>query len=426
MKQLMIDNQFLEHAPGCEFRMNKPEKMGPIIENTPAKFMHHAPYGTVMHHEGILKMWNDGVGGMRLYTSIDGIHWGFAGVTNFPKPSEGTVFKVDDAYDHELEYIYFQDKVGLFIVPLKDSLHADETPCLVARHECDTQNNMFWDRRINKWVVYLRGWVPHRDFPEIQERSYRSVIRLEFDDFSELKEIDSPIVDGRTQRAFYPQYTVMWPEQENEIDIYTNAVVQYQPDLYLAFPSIYKHLRYSADEEYDLLDVPNEGLVEIRFGHSRDGINWIFRDEPYVDLGIMGKDLDCCTSYMFVGMAETKNEIIQYYWSSALTHRKNTLYNAYDREYGHIHMVKQRKDGFAYITPTEGKGRIITKEFRGSGEVKLNIETTVSGWAKIKYKNDTWNKTIIGNFTDYIIPGYGDNIQLEIELKDAKLYSIEY
>ncbi len=420
----MIDNQFIESAPGCEFRMNKPEKLGPIKEDTPAKFMYHAPYGTVMHHDGIFKMWNDGVGGVSLYTSIDGIHWSFAGLTDFPSRSEGTVLADTKS---ELSYLYFQDKVGLFIVCLGDSLHTEEKPRFLTRHECDTQNNIFWDRRINKWVVYLRGWVPHRDFPDDQKKSYRAVIRLEFDNFDELKKIDSPIVDGRTQRAFYPEYTVMWPEQENEIDIYTNAVVQYQSDLYLAFPSIYKHLRYPTDEEYDLLDVPNEGLVEIRFGHSRDGINWIFQDEPYVDLGIMNKDLDCCTSYMFVGMAETKSEIIQYYWSSALTHRKNTLYNAYDREYGHIHMLKQRKDGFAYITPTEGKGRIITKEFNANGKIKLNIKTSVSGWAKIKINGSGMKlQPIVGNYLDYSIASASGPVQLEIELKDAKLYSIEY
>ena len=96
-----------------------------------------------MMHDGIFKMWSDGGSGICLYTSVDGIHWAFAGKTDFPWPGEGTVFT--DGDDECLGYLYFQDKNGLFLIWLNDSLHAYRSPARLTKHECDTQNNIIWD-----------------------------------------------------------------------------------------------------------------------------------------------------------------------------------------------------------------------------------------------------------------------------------------
>lgn len=142
---------------------------------------------TVLEDEGVYKMWYDAScwtgassptnpGRYQCYTtSRDGIHWekpmlgiaDFQGSTknNIVLPNTlGTVFIDPNATDgNRFKFAgwWHGKATGLWIFASSDGLHwkpyLDEP--VLSKGQFDTQNQAFWDTRINKYVAYIRRWV---------------------------------------------------------------------------------------------------------------------------------------------------------------------------------------------------------------------------------------------------------------------------
>lgn len=441
-KHLFIDKkEFIsEISDHIELKMNHPDKLGPISFNVASdKQFVVSPYGTVMNDTGSYRMWTGYGKDIVDYRSFDGLNW-----HGDYRPlfgiywSEGTIFKKPDGLEGSYGCLYFKENEGLQIMYSYKGLewkHHGEG--ILLHRECDTQNVAFWDTRLKKYVCYLRGWVPYV-FDNNPKKLLRAVVRYEVDNWKELKKYDLPnerISETVMRRVIDIDHTVFRPDCDDppDSDIYTNAVVQYQDDVYLAFPSIYRH--FQIEPGYDYREIPNEGILEIQMAVSRDGIRWNRFRQPYFPLGIVREDMDCSAVYMYTGMIQKETDILQYYWGSQNTHRDSMIYSRYDRKYGSLFVLRQRKDGFTYLF-SDRLGKIITKSFDFKNNIGINADVNATGYMKVAILNEakeplTSEFIMHGNHINYQpifepIPGAAQKgkIRLKIEFADARLYGI--
>src|SRR4029453_933870 len=117
-------------------------------------------------------------------------------------------------------------------------------PILTMKDQFDTQNQIFWEDRSEKYV----GFVP----PDLAKCRTPEVV------------FSSDSTD---------------PE---ESDHYTSCVMKYplSKDVYLMFPSAYLH-------DLEAKRNNDDGPMDIRGAGSRDGIHWLRQDRrPYVRRGL--------------------------------------------------------------------------------------------------------------------------------------------
>jgi hypothetical protein len=379
-KQLFIDRLLIAKSQHVTLTLNPPVKTGErnVVSDFPWEDFYVGGWATIIEDEGIYKMWYDAAswtkaggpldsGRFQCYaTSHDGIHWEkpILGLTKFAGSNQnnivisdttGTVFLDPNKSGGErFKYTgwwHEPDSPGLWLLSSPDGLHWKpyiDHPILT-KGQFDTQNQIFWDDRINKYVVYVRRWAP-----------LRKVGRSETSDLLHWPE---------------PEIVFSYDSQDPvESDHYNSDVIKYPfaPNVYLMFPSAYYHYPASA----------NDGPLDIQLATSRDGVHWQRLDRrPYVRLGPTGSD-DGGSIYMAVGMLQKGNEIWMYFTGFDFTH------GAYSRETKHkgvISRLVQRMDGFISADADFGGGELTTVPitFKGSHLV-LNLDTGALGSAQIE------------------------------------------
>lgn len=293
-------------------------------------------------------------------------------------------------------------------------------------HDNDTQDVIFWDDRIRRYVAYFRIWAP-----------MRKVGRIEFDDIKtgEFK------AEGKRSK----KYEVVFGSDERDpsnVDFYNPVVVKYEDaeDVYLMFPSAYYHYPEPPEGDY-----PNDGVLDIRFAVSRDGIKWTRLDRgPYIGLNPEGtwgsKQL-----YIGVGLVKSPNEheIWMYYAAYDVTHQWPLKYGRLE---GVITRARIRLDGFVAVQSDYTGGEFMTPPLRFEGRhLHLNVDTSAIGEIKVGILNERGTPIkgysvndcdkINGNYIDVVVSWRGKKdlsvltgkiVRLHFVMRDAKLYSFQF
>jgi hypothetical protein len=357
-KQLFIDEQLIAASNNVSLSMNPPLKTGEanLIAEHPWESFYAGGWNTVIEDEGIYKMWYDAAsisdalsarqrdGRFVCYaTSNDGINWQkpWLGLVEFEGSKDNNILMRDTtgavfldphkSGGERFKYVgwWFGDgngfnetRVWLFSSP--DGLRwkpFGDRPIMAAKGQYDTQNQIFWDEGIGKYVAYVRNNI--RREAQGERYTIRQTHRAE-----------------STNLAQWPQTSLVFSPDEDDpfvSDHYNICAFKYPyaPDVYLGFPSPYLHTNIANR---------NDGPLDIQLITSRDGISWNRLDRrPYVRLGV-DRSYDCGSMYMTVGMLPKGNEIWMYSTGYDFTHGDYDLKTT--RHKGVVSRLIQRLDGF--------------------------------------------------------------------------------
>jgi len=345
-RQVFINGRFFASSKNVELVVHPPRKTGErtLVTDQPWEGHGVGNYSTVMCADGVYHLWYPTRGGLCYARSKDGIKWEkpilglaeYKGSTNnnivvghgaggIKKcSSEGMVFYDPTApADQHFRYATrisdeLKDTIA-FSSP--DGIHWRMTHQKVLtftrpdkRQHLDSQNIIFWDDRIHKYVAYMRR---NQFKPGFRGRS---VARSESDHLGGFAEVqDAPIVLGPdSQDARLGGKPV--------VDYYTSGAMKYPyaQDAYFMFPQAYFCYPPGQLAEFPLSGgTPiNTGPIDTQFAASRDGIKWQrFDRRPFVSLGMKG-EFDSKAARVFSGLVPSvdRRELYLYYVGSDQLH----------------------------------------------------------------------------------------------------------
>jgi hypothetical protein len=431
-RQVFIDGRLLASSTNVELVVHSPRKTGEHNLVADRRWEGSGPgtYSTVMYVEGVYHLWYPSRGGICYARSQDGITWekpnlgltsykgtrknnivlghGASGIKKVS--SEGVVFYDPTApKDQRFRYATrisdeYKDTV-VFSSP--DGIHWRLTHKKVLtftrpdkRQHLDSQNIIFWDDRINKYVAYMRRNQFQPGFRG------RSIARSESDHLGGFSEVqDSPIVLG--------------PDSEDAslggrpvVDYYTSGAMKYPwaQDAYFMFPQAYFCYPPGELAEFPDRAPVNSGPLDTQFAASRDGIKWErFDREPFVRLGMKG-DFDSVTARVFAGLVPSVDgrEMYLYYNGSDMSHgwgrdarNKRLLKDAGLAPTLGVSIISRlalRRDGFISARAAYSGGEFTTPPMKFSGrELVLNVDTSATGMLRCELLDK--NKKPIKGYT---------------------------
>lgn len=435
-RQLLLDERFVQQNKGIEFRVHPPRKTGEIIIASEPTWP-LGGYHSAMYYAGTYHLWYT-AGSCILYArSKDGIHWEKPSL-NLAKgdPAKGIVaapnmviglgagdvttnthglmvFIDPHASDAEKFRLVcnpqgYNRMVQLFSSP--DGIHWKHTHRdlityrSVKPHHLDTQNVIFWDDRIGKYVAYVR-----RNLREKGAQG-RSVARAESPDLAHFPQVEDMPVVMRADKQHPGHFDPVRKRHIAVLDTYTNGTIKYPwaDDAYFMLPTEYYHYGGHLGEFRKEIPI-NAGSLDTRFAASRDGITWKRYDyRAFVGLGMKG-EFDSRRIYMVYGIVPARNEreLYMYYLGTSDTHgwnrddRNNRLLTAAGlapTQPSAISRVVLRRDGFVSVRAAYEGGEFTTPLLRFSGvKLLLNVDTGASGELRVEILDPAGKP----------IPGYG-------------------
>ena len=467
-RMLFFDRRDIESLDGVTLTMNPPVKRGPCLQVEKDWELKGARALCVVEWEGAYRFYyqislDEDIKCLAFAVSRDGIAWERPelGMVEFNgstannlvsiegcNQNEGCVFVDPIAPDDQRFKLvgHSQFEGGMYVMTSPDGLRFKRHPGNLLTFILDNHNTSFYDPRIGKYVIYSRGWDRDRPIPPMQ--GSRTVIRIETDDlFSRIAWDENapdpwPVSkkweglgheDMRRVNKELP--TVIGPDELDppEADIYQLAGVQYLPDAYLAFPSLYYHHPWAPE------GFINDGYLDLQFASSRDGINWSrdFRGS-YVRLDL--PDGPCTKMmHMLVGMVPHEHRISQYHLGGRRSHGEGRV--AADTKVERkppsigdpiVQRVEQRMDGFVSADSAYTGGTLVTKPFAvESDRLSVNIDTSASGDARAALLAEDGSEIpgyalgdsdrIQGNDTSYSLTWRGKSDLSELIGKRVKL-----
>ncbi len=430
-RQLFIDRLFFAESKNVELVVHPPRKTGEmsIRPEHPWERGGIGPYSSALFADGIYHMWyhamdteqwdtGHGRGSICYARSRDGIHWekpeaglieyqgerrnnivfghGASGVTL--GQDGGMVFLDPNApQDERLRMVArFGARGGpgdsMHIFSSGDGIHWRLThPSVVTarpqddRSHLDSQNVIFWDDRINKYVAYVR-----MNRPERRGRA-RSIARGESDRLGGFPDVwDMPLV-------LQPDKDDPMEDGLPVVDFYMSAAVKYpwSDRAYFMFPTAYYH--YGGGLPEFPREVPrNAGPLDSQFAASRDGIAWERYDRrPFVPLGIKG-EFDWASARVLWGLVPdvAGREMYLYYRASEWLHgwdrdkrNKELLTRAglgAERRIAVISRLVSRRDGFVSVRSAYTGGEFTTPPLRFTGRrLVVNVDTSATGMLQV-------------------------------------------
>ncbi|MSU37310.1 MAG: hypothetical protein EXS36_19880, partial [Pedosphaera sp.] len=377
-KQLFIDTKFVTNAHNISLEMNPPAKMGQIMAGIhPWETGWWNGSASILEYEGKFKLWyncSDPQSGLKqsylcYAESTDGLIWNrpqlglfeFQGsrannILMLVRRNGATVFidpKAPPAERYKLlakmnasAGLPGPEGDGMYIYHSPDGLRWKLHPLRVLPWTTDTTNQVFYDRRIDCYVGYIRLWDPLRKVGRIETENVMAP-------WPYRGEKVPPNVKPKTGYLTANEVPLAFGYDDRdpiESDHYTPAGFPYPfaDDAYFLFPSAYLHYSISLPKR-----IANDGPLDVQMAVSRDGVKFhrVAR-QPYIGLGIFGEP-DGGSLYMSLGFLRRGNEIYQYYTGYPFTHLDFKYLR--DRNVGALFAVKQRLDGFVSAdAPMEG------------------------------------------------------------------------
>ena len=467
-KQLFIDDLFIENSAGISLTVNRPVKDARpcLVPDRPWEAKTLNGFASVTHDGDSYRLWyvaladdskgaakgqkiplgEAGKGQYRNYSrlcyaeSTDGASWQKPelGLVIFRGSTRNNIVMTHDDAVGDLNPVYLDTNPDcpreqryktfwLRIVPVTgNELIVNVSPDghswqplsgEVSYGRTDTNNVLFWDDRIGRYVAMVRGLSG--------QSAWRVVSRCEFDDM----------------RDWGPSQVVLKADEHDapETDVYNSAAVKYE-DVYLMFPSFYCHFPEPPEGEYH-----NDGVLDIQFAVSRDGVDWKRPERwPFVALGADG-EWDSRQMYMASGLITTASEVYLYYTGFNYTHAEDDYIDTAGYA-GGINRVRLRRDGFMSADAGVAEGELTTVPlvFDGS-RLELNVQTSVTGSLKAEILGEDGKalpgysldecRAIKGNFIrtvlswksgDDVSALQGRPIRLRFVMRHAKLYAFQF
>ena len=427
-RQLLFDDRFVQQAEGIAFVVHPPRKTGDILlASEPGGAL--GGYHSILFDAGTYHLWYT-AGGCVLYArSTDGIHFerpplnlapgdrkrgivaapnvvlglGAGGVTTgthglmvFLDPNAPPSERFRLAANPE----QFGSRVQIFSSP--DGIHWRRThpDVLVFRNlerpQLDSQNVIFWDDRLGRYVAYFRRKLRERGSPT------RTVARAESPDLAHFPPVEDAPVVLRADRRHPGHYAPLKKAHVGILDTYTNGTIKYPwaDDAYFMFPTDYYHYGSYHGEFREAFPV-NAGALDTRFAASRDGIAWNqYDNRPFIGLGMKG-EFDSRRVYVAYGVvpAPYDLELYMYYLGTSEPHgwgrddRNNRLLTAAGLAPtgpSALSRVVLRRDGFVSARAANAGGRFTTPLLRFEGEqLLLNVDTSASGELRVEILDET-------------------------------------
>lgn len=248
----------------------------------------------------------------------------------------------------------------------------------------DSHNILIWDDERERYVIFLRGIDKSVDGKFIGGR--RAIRRSESEDFANWS---------------LPELVVTPDEHDaDDYHLYTNAAVKYHwaARAYFMFPmTLYNERSYPG--------APFNGLSDVIFATSRDGIRWGRRfREPFVAPGLDEQNWSDRNPMMGAGIVETG--------PTELSMVLQELHKSNDSGFRRCTI---RKDGFVSVhAPYFGWSEFTTPPLRFSGaRLELNYSTSGGGsiFVEMQYADGT---PVPGFDLDHCAEIFGDKISGEV------------
>ena len=421
-RQVFVDTRFLETSQGVQLVVHPPRKTGEqtIVADKPWEGGGPGNNACAIKTGDVYHLWYPAGDGLCSARAKDGSGWekpnlglaefggsrdnnivlghGAGGTTTFS--TEGTVF-VDPTAPPDQRFRYatrLSDELkDTFVFSSPDGLHWRMTHKNVltftnaeGRQHLDSQNIIFWDDRINRYVAYMRfNWF---------KKGFRgrSVVRSESDHLGGFDQVqDAPLVFG-------PDGMDASLGDMPIVDFYTSGALKYPhaQDAYYMFPQAYLHYTQDMAEFAKALPI-NAGPLHTQFAASRDGINWQrFGRKPFVSLGLKGS-FDWACARVFAGLVDSTDgqEMYMYYMGGDELHgwgrdeSNNAILAAAglgaDRRTSVISRLVLRRDGFISAQADYAGGEFTTPILRFAGrELLLNVDTSATGLLRCELRTD--------------------------------------
>jgi len=391
LRHLFLDPALVQQADKVSLHVNPPQQREIVIRpDKPWEQLMISFYLTVLDEEGKLRMWyicRDKANhpNVAYAESRDGVRWtkpnlgiatyegskenNLTGLTSL----EGVVFRDPNAPAQErYAYVTHLWTEGMIRFHSPDGLRwqRDKTPLL--RLGADTQNVTFWDERLGKYVLYLRGWQRGAD-----QKLYRKVVR------AEVSSLTSPLAVAPSRKSLYlwgkekvpvigNEFPTVFAADEHDppnSDVYNLSAQPYplDPRWYVGFPSMFQREQHMSD-----------GRLEVQFTGSRDGITWHRYDrKPYAPLGLAGSESANMT-FMGTGLIVRGDEIWQY--GTGFHSRHGDREARQKKTDGVIYRYVQRVDGFVSLNFDAAGGKCVTAPVKVDGaRLLLNVDTGALG-----------------------------------------------
>lgn len=416
---LFLNRGDMEDAEGIRLRLHSPVKRGPCLVVEKGWELGGVRGSSIVRVEDEFRLYYevtlpDGRHCMAFAVSRDGIQWERPelGAVEFNGNSRNNLV---DVQSHPFnESCVFLDPVapdesrfklvahspsqgGMFLFTSPDGVRFTRQPGHLLRFILDNHMTAFYDERARRYRIYTRGWDKSRGIPPMP--GTRCVVLAETDDLSKPVPFDENAPDPwepqpkwlNTEwsgiRRLNRELPIVLRCDENDPEqggLYQAAVVHYLPEVYLAFPSFYFTYPWPPEGQFI-----NDGLLDIQFASSRDGMCWN-RDlrDPYVRLDLPDGPASKMM-HMLAGMVPGGGCVQQYYVGGRRSHGEGRT----DKDVRVVHethhgdpialRLEQRMDGFVFAESSYTGGRLVTRPFRlQSPELCLNIDTSASGVAR--------------------------------------------
>ncbi len=254
-------------------------------------------------------------------------------------------------------------------------------------HHLDSQNVMFWDEGLKKYVAFVRRNLKGGE----AQGQGRAIARAESDHLGDFPMAqDLPVV-------FYPEPADPLHNGASVVDYYNSAALRYPwaDNAWYMFPQAYYHYTRNL-REFSKKSPVNAGPMETVFAASRDGLRWErFDRQPFIPLGMKG-EFDCHSTRLIYGLVPdlSGREMYMYYRGSDWLHgwdrteeNRKILTDAGvggTQDITFFSRVVLRRDGFVSVKSDHRGGEFTTPRLRFKGRrLALNINTSATGIARV-------------------------------------------
>ena len=390
-RHLFLDPAIIQQAEHAALHVNPPQQREIVIRpDRPWEQLMISFYLTVRDEEGRLRLWyvcrdQANQPNVAYAESTDGVRWtkpnlgiveyagskenNLVGLTSL----EGVVCQDPKAPAAE-RYAYVTHLIteGMVRFFSPDGWHWRRDAAPLLRFGSDTQNVTFWDDRLGRYVLYLRGWSRGED-----TKLYRKVVRAELPALTAPLAIEPSVTSrrlwGKDKVAVIDDElpTVFAADEHDPAnsDVYNLSAQPYplDPRWYVGFPSMLQRERNTSD-----------GRLEMHFAGSRDGLAWHRYDRtPYVTPGLAESE-SASMVFMGTGLVVRGDEIWQYGTGLRTRHGDREARQA--RTDGVIYRYVQRVDGFVSLDFEREGGRCVTAPVQADGaRLLLNVNTGALG-----------------------------------------------
>lgn len=337
--------------------------------------------------------------------------------------------------EHEEALWYFKSS---------DGVHFERVRVLADDGAYDSLNVCFWDPLRKKYFLYYRGVhggnsIDGKWNEGAGPERHNSLIR----DVRVRTSVDFVSWDEPSMIEFEPE--------RDDVELYTNQIMPYYraPHMFIGFPTRYTD-RYGDPESFpDLPDAAHRNRQIEKWGRTgtamtdslimttRDGKHFRRTEECFLSAGPEnGVNWYYGDGYICYGMLQTKSD-----YPGEPDEISIYCGRAYRVEPLHLCRFTVRLDGFFSWRGDYEGGKVLTKPFTFEGnELSVNFSTSGATWIRIKMTDENGTPIegfdsgrIFGDSVDRRVRFAGDLAELsgkparmEIELKDADLYSFRF